>query len=344
MDMEDKSVLEGFALETWEGLIFTVKGCVHPDDRWFAYLRYLPDQSGDRSRNGRVYRRIYQFADQNTVLSRHYPWYLGKDPCLDLPVQWVEKNRVRNVYDPIQRLADMTAAQPRDPVEKAVVDFGGWLRKTAGIAEGYLGISGSVLFALHRPESDLDFVVYGDEPSRMLHKALAPVLDWPSQGPVCRLRQDELVRLHQSHAKDTPLSFATFAMQQNRKVNEGIYRGMPYFIRFIKAPEEVGQRYGDPCFLQLGTVTIRARIVDDRDAIFTPCTYGIDQVDFLEGKRSGCLKEIVSFRGRFADQVHIGERATARGSLELVTPRSGSAYSRVVIGGTVGDYLMRSDA
>ncbi len=341
--MEDHSVTEGFALETQEGLIFTVKGCVHPEDRWFAYLRYLPDQSGDRRRNGMVYRRIYQFADQNTILSRHYPWYLGEDPCLGIAVQWVEKKRVKKIYDPVQRLADMTATQPRDTVEEAVVDFGGWLQKTAGISKGHLGISGSALFALHRPESDLDFVVYGDKPSRMLHKALTLVLDNRSQDAVRRLRQEELTRLHEAHAKDTPLSFATFAMQQNRKVNEGTYRGMPYFIRFIKTPEEAGQRYGDACFQQLGSVTIRARVVDDRDAIFTPCTYGIDQVDFVQGKQTACLKEIVSFRGRFTDQVHIGERATARGSLERVTPHSGPAYSRVVIGGTVGDYLMRSD-
>ena len=341
--MGDNSVLEGFALETQEGLIFTVKGCVHPEDRWFAYLRYLPDRLGDRKCNGMVYRRVYQFADQNTILSRHYPWYLGKDPCLGIAVQWVAKKRVRNVYDPIQRLAGMTATSAQDPVEKAVVDFSGWLRKTAGIAEGHLGISGSVLFALHRPESDLDFVVYGDKPSRMLHKALALAIDNRSQDAVRRLNQKELTRLHQAHVKDTPLRFATFTMHQNRKVNEGIYRGTPYFIRFIKTPEEIDQHYDDCCFQQLGSVTIRARVVDDRDAIFTPCTYGIDQVEFLQGKRSAGLQEIVSFRGRFTDQVHSGEQATACGHLERVTPRSGPEYSRVVIGSTVGDYLMRSE-
>ncbi|MEE4274289.1 MAG: hypothetical protein V2J16_00255, partial [Thermoleophilia bacterium] len=51
------------------------------------------------------------------------------------------------------------------------------------------------------------------------------------------------------------------------------------------------------------------------------------------------LREIVSFRGRFADQAREGERVRARGTLERGLPRSGAPFARLVVGAP-GDYLL----
>ena len=52
--METLEAVEGFAVETLEGLIFTVKGMVHPPHRLIAYLRFMPDAEGDRKRGSIV--------------------------------------------------------------------------------------------------------------------------------------------------------------------------------------------------------------------------------------------------------------------------------------------------
>ena len=44
--METGKILEGYAVETVEKLIFAVKGLVHPPDRLIAYMRYLPTCGG----------------------------------------------------------------------------------------------------------------------------------------------------------------------------------------------------------------------------------------------------------------------------------------------------------
>jgi len=338
-----QSPCEGFAVEVAEGLIFVVKGLIHPHGRLIAYLRYLPDQTGDRNRDGVAYRRVYRFEEQQRILKRDFPHYLGEDPCLGIPVQWVETRRIRRVYDPRKRLEEICRCGPRDGIERKVAAFAELLRNSAEIDLSSLGISGSVLLNLHLQKSDLDFTVYGEEQALAVHGALDRLLDKGAEDSVRRLNRKEMSVLHDAHRPDTPLSFEDFAGLQDRKVNEGFFQGSPYFIRFVKHPSQFAQRYNDPRYEPLGNVTIRAKIVDDRDAIFTPCTYQIDDVEFIRGKPVADLREIASFRGRFTDQVRTGEMASARGHLESVIPYVGPAYHRLTVGGTVGDYLMREN-
>jgi predicted nucleotidyltransferase len=339
---DTREVFEGFAAETIEGLIFTVKGLVHPPDRLVAYLRYLPDSHGDRERGITRYRRVYRFEEQETILQAQYPSYLSHDPAFGTRLQGVPWPRVRQVYDPRRRLGTIRQRGPADPVEEHALELADLFQETAGVPAGSLGVTGSVLVGLHRGDSDIDLVVYGEAASRAVHQALRRLLDTPS-GPVRRPNAEELEALHAAHRPDTPLSLADFSRLQNRKVNEGRFRGRECFFRFVKQPAEVDQRYGDPRFEPLAPTTIQARVTNERDGIFTPCRYAVEAVTFLEGTPVADLREIVSFRGRFSEQVQAGEWAVARGSLERVIPRSGPAHHRLVVGGQAGDYLMTND-
>jgi len=258
-------------------------------------------------------------------------------------VQWVETRRIRRVYDPRKRLEEISRGGPRDRTERKVAAFAELLRNSAGIDLPSLGISGSVLLNLHLPKSDLDFIVYGEHESLAVHGALDRLLDKGAEDSIRRLNRKEMSTLHDAHRPDTPLSFEDFASLQDRKVNEGLFQGSPYFIRFVRHPSQSDERYYDPCYEPLGNVTIGAKIIDDRDAIFTPCTYQIDDVKFIRGKPVADLCEIASFRGRFTDQVRTGEPASARGNLERVIPCVGPPYHRLTVGGTIGDYLMREN-
>ena len=198
------------------------------------------------------------------------------------------------------------------------------MRDAAGVPGTALGLTGSLLFDLHAADSDIDLVVYGDGECRKVHAALTRLLDDPSSA-LRRPRGKELVAIHAMHREDTPLSAADFARLQAGKVNEGRFAGRPYFVRFVKLPAEVPERYGDPRFAPAGRALVEARVVDDRDALFTPCRYGLREPRFLEGPHVADLGEVVSFRGRFADQAR-SARGCARA--ELWSASSGASAPR----------------
>lgn len=332
-------IIEGFALETSDDLIFTVKGLIHPPDRVIAYLRYVPDFGGERVRSGVRYRRLYRFQEQDAVLRVRHPMYLSDDPVFGLRMQSVPRDHIDVVHDPREYLTSLRNKSSGDRLADEAAKLAQVLCESAAVQPKDLGISGSLMLGLQRQDSDLDLVVYGEMPSRRVYQTLQKMLDQTD----CELRRPdrrELTVLHAEHRRETPLSFESFVRQQNRKVNEVRFRGHETFIRFVKLVGEIDRRYGDQRFERLGTAVVRARVTDDSDAIFTPCRYGVDQPVLVGADTVADLREIVSFRGRFSDQARIGEQVVARGSLERVAQQERSESYRLVVGGQSGDYLL----
>jgi uncharacterized protein len=338
-DGRGASVVEGAAVETVAGLIFTVKGVVHPPDRVVAYLRYVPDPHGGRLRGRERYRRVYSVAEQQAALGALGLSYRTDDPMLGVPVEAVPWDDVARVYDPRRRLQRLHDEGPEGPLTEDALALTELLRDAAGVPSPALGLTGSLLFDLHGPASDIDLVAYGEQECRRVHAALARLLDDPS-APVERPRGEELAAIHEVHRDDTPLSVADFGRLQAGKVNEGRFAGRPFFVRFVKLPAEAPERYGDPRYVPAGQALVEARVVDDRDAMFTPCRYALGDVRCLEGTRANGLLEVVSFRGRFSDQARTGQRVRAYGGVERVVWRDGRETTRLVVGGRRGDYLL----
>lgn len=339
---KERKAIEGFAVETAEGLIFTVKGLVHPPGRVIAYLRYVPDFKGDRKRGKAYYRCVYRFEEQREILQHRYPAYIAYDSCFGIEFQGVPWRHIRQVYDPCPRLANIRKRGPADRPEENALAFASLLREVSGIPMESIGISGALLVRLHRRESDLDVMVYGEEEGRTVNGAFRLLFKRPS-GPVRGPDMKALIALHALHRTDTPLSFPDFARLQSRKVNEGYFGGIHYFIRFVKRIEQHEERYGNPCFEPLGRATIKFRVKDDRNATFTPCRYIIEDVVFLDHGPEVDLREVVSFRGRFSDQARTGEMGVARGSLERVISHAGGVHHSLTVSGKPGDFLFSQD-
>jgi len=333
------AVIEGYYLESTDGLLFAVKGLVHPPGAVVAYLRYVPDPDGDREREGVRYRRLYGFAEQEEVLRKRCPACLFDDPVFGETLQGVPRGRIRRVYDPCRRLAELRGRRDRDELEERAVEFAALLAEGAGVPEECIGISGSMLVGLHTPRSDIDLVVYGSENCRAVHRALQKLLG-AGEGGLRGLNEEELRGLHALRSWDTPMGFEDFARLEGRKVIQGKFQEREYFIRFVRAPAEVGESYGDRRYTSLGRAEIEATVVDAGEAIFTPCAYKIEDVRFVGAQRVAPPPvEIASFRGRFCEQAEEGERVRARGKLERVVTKEGKVHHRLLLGQR-GDFMV----
>lgn len=334
-------VLESFYLETRERLFFAVKGWEHPEDRWIAVLRYAPDaQRGIREKGGVLFRRLYHFSEQEEFLGGN-SHYLVYDAVFGTTLQSVPRFLVQRIYDPRARLMELVKAGGLQGPEEDAAAFARLLRKEAGIPWSGLGITGSLLIGMHTAESDLDFAVFGAQNCRKAYRVLQRLLDEPSFAELRRLDAQGVRELYAQRTADTRMPFDEFVQLENRKVNQGVFRARPYFVRFIKGIRETGPAYGQLRYTPMGQAVITASIVDDREAIFTPCRYNISGVRFLNGTPVDTLTEIVSFRGRFCEQAQAGEAVTAAGTLERVQTSRGGAWHRLLLGNSSEDTMLR---
>lgn len=329
-----EGAVEGFYVEAVGGLIFTVKGLVHPPHALIAFLRYMPSPGGERVRGGVRYARVYAFEEQFEALRRLRPSYVFFDEVFDEVVQGVPRGDVVKVYDP--RAAALEMAKARDelpPLERDALDLVELLEGEAGIPSGSVGISGSILVGLATSSSDIDLIVYGERSCLAVHEALEELLE--KGGELQRLSVEDARRLYVERGAKVPLE--RYVEQERRKVYQGRFRGRRFFIRFVK---EAKERYGDLRYRSLGRAEVVARVVDAGGAMYTPCTYLVDDVEFVRGVEVEGLTEIASFRGRFCDQAGEGERVAAGGKVEAVIDAAGSIHYRLLLGGSADDYLL----
>ena len=193
-------------------------------------------------------------------------------------------------------------------------------------------------------KSDIDPLVYGVENSRKAYAALQELLKTEDSG-FKPYSQEELQTLFDFRSKDTQMSFEDFVMVESRKAFQGMFMGTDYFIRFVKEWNETTEQYGDVCFKNSGYAKITANIADASDSLFTPCTYKLKDVAVVEGPKLTPITEIVSFRGRFCQQVptNLKEPPTVevQGKIEHVTDnRTGETHYRIIIGNKPTDYMV----
>ena len=317
--------LEGDYIETVDGLFFAVKGLHHPADSVVATLRYVPDPHGKRKKEGERYRRVYDLEETKRILDMGYPGYLNRVEELNLVLQTVPHDRIRRVYKPTQRLAAVME-EPGEGPEATVARFVEALRDASGVPLACLGVSGSLLIGLHRPESDIDLNVYGAAAGMKVYEALRRLrkeLDW-----VKPYDDATVQRVLEARWGDTGIDSEKLRGIEKAKVLHGLVHGRDYFMRLIRDLEKDGSS------MPLGTVTVRATVADAGGSLYTPCLYRLEGAE-AQGQT---VAELLSYRGKFTEMAEEGETVEARGTLEEAM-RGGEKRYRVVLGAR-GDYLM----
>ena len=333
---------EGDLIRTENQVIFDVKGLVHPPNHLIAFPRYVPSPQGTRRGEKGVYDKIYSFSERFQFLKQNMPSLIVHDPVFDETLCEVPVDIVVEHYNPVEKLKALRTSKELGDLERKAVHLAEELKKAAGIPWSAIGISGSVLSGLCTAKSDVDPVVYSDQNSRRVYASLESLLKDDASG-FKRYTRGELQALFDFRSKDTTMGFEDFARVEQRKAFQGMYEGTDYFIRFVKDWSQVTEQYGEVCYMNTGYAKIKATIADDFEALFTPCTYKIENVTVAEGAKFEPIREIVSFRGRFCEQAREGEQVTAQGKVEHVNDkRSGQKYYRVILGNQPSDYMVLS--
>jgi predicted nucleotidyltransferase len=334
---------EGELIKTENQVIFDVKGVVHPPNRLIAFPRYIPSPQGTRQGKKGLYGKIYSFSERFQFLEQNMPDLIVHDPVFDETLCEVPIDMVVERYNPVEKLRVLRASKELDDLERKVVHLTEELHQASGIPWSSIGISGSVLTGLYTLQSDVDPVVYGEENGRMAYVALENLLKDNSAG-FKQYTQGELQTLFDFRSKDTIMRFEDFARVERRKGFQGKFDGVDYFLRFVKDWNENREKYGNVHYRNHGYVEITGTIIDDSEALFTPCMYKLEEVKVIDGLKLEPITEVVSFRGRFCLQARTGETVVVQGKVEHARDtRSKSEHYRVIIGNKPSDYMVLSE-
>lgn len=331
--MDTVDFREGDFVETVEHLIFAVKGLSHPHGRTIAYLRYVPQLTGERHRrDGMRFRRIYDLRESTNMLRRHYPQYTAHDSRLGSLLQSIPHEDLWKVYRPTECLKLITES-PSAPLEKATGEFCDLVSERSGVALTHFGVSGSILLGLATDTSDIDIIVYGQQESLRVYDALPELR---KQGQRLAPYDDVTIsRIVQSRWGDTGIDLSRFLDLERSKLLHGMFDNREYFLRLVRdSPTPVES---DAFFKPLGTAIVRGTVTEDSESVFTPCRYGINESRTLLGV-PGPVTELFSYRGKFTEHVRKGQSFEARGKLENVKLDEES-YMRIILGGP-RDYLI----
>lgn len=327
---------EGDFIKTRDGLIFDVKGLLHPPDRVVAYIRYYPDNRGARSRDGVRYVKVYDLKERRLLLEKRWSHYLYYDEMQGRELQGVPKDDIGTLHTPKQRLVDLLHSKRKDVLEASATKLVKTLAQESKLPYGCFGVSGSLLVGLHCTDSDLDIIVYGLAAAKRVERALSTLLE--EDETFHRYRRRDLRSLYLRRGLREAITLKDFALQERRKVLQGKFQSRDYFIRCVKNWQEIAERYGEVRYVPTGECAVSAKVASDKERLMTPCRYLLEEVKTLEGNPSRCPHEVVSFRGRFVEQASWGERVFARGRLERVRS-DGSEYYRLVVGEGSTDVL-----
>ncbi|MFX1297365.1 MAG: hypothetical protein ACFFD2_21230 [Promethearchaeota archaeon] len=334
-------VREGDLLENHEGLIFDVKGLIHPPERIIAFLRYYPDPSGNRIRAGIRYKKIYSLEERYKFLNDRYPQYLFHDKTSGEMLQGILIEDIKKIYKPEELMKKLLQKGENGQgkssliIEKAL-EMVKLIQNQSNINFDKIGLTGSCLVNLEIEQSDIDKIIYGIKNAYLIKEALITLYKSHKE-TICPYSHENIINLYEFRGKESNLNFQEFVKIEQRKKLQGIFKGKEYYIRCIKDWNEInGQNIQ---YKPLGIGIARGLVVNDEEAILTPCRYLIENSEVIDGmKISEPIREIVSFRGRFCEQAQKGENIEARGKVEKVISDR-EIYLRLLLGTYKEDYF-----
>lgn len=336
---------------TTDDLFFASTNYVHPERRYIAFLRYVPDKNGDREKNGKKYRKVSS-EEAYSYLTEKYPEYLYNcevtkvENMMGVPFEKVEK-----IIRPQERLRDIREnGESKNPqIISKLLDVADFFHYVAEIDYNHLGISGSILPGLHKSDiSDIDFVIYGLENHKKAMRAFKEnkgqnvyIEDIGKSIKVDGITGDYWDFLYDKRIKDDSLTKEEFRWYENRKGNRGTIDGTLFDILATKDYDEIEGKWGDTVYEPMGVATIECSIKSALGAFDNPSSYIIDDLEVVDGVDAP-ISEVVSFTHTYAGEVEDDEEVIARGKVEKVIKNGADISYRLVVGTTresINEYI-----
>ncbi|MFX1569375.1 MAG: nucleotidyltransferase domain-containing protein [Promethearchaeota archaeon] len=343
--MKNLQAIEGDYIETKNtNLFFDVKGLLHPDDYIICFLRFFPSLEGDRIKNGTKYKKIYQLDNRYALLKERYPKYLFFSKELDLEVQGVRKKEINEIHTPRKFFKKLLERKYLTSIEIQSRELCELLISQGDISEDSIGITGSTMVGLNTEDSDIDLIIYGTETSLKFHEKMGQI--FKSSDKIRNYNNEEYKFHYDWRVGGSDIPFEDFLRSERRKLHQGKFMELDFFIRYIKSPIDWKGNFYDYQYKNLGRIKLKAEILDSRDSIFTPCSYKIKPQKILESTlklnniNSSDINEINSFRGRFCEQAKEGEKVLIEGKLEKVNFRNSLEYYRILLTDQIKDKML----
>ncbi|TFG18406.1 MAG: hypothetical protein EU531_00165 [Promethearchaeota archaeon] len=325
-------------------LFFDVKGVHHPNDRKICFIRFYPSTDGDRVKDGTKYKKIYDLKERSSFLKANYPQYLFFSKEWDLELQAVKNEEIKQIYSPRIYFKSLYNRNNLSRVEKASKGLCELFIEEGGIPDDAIGITGSQMVGLNKNESDIDLVIYGTKNSIDFQQSLDKVFKAPNN---CRMyNKQEYLKHYNWRAGGSDIPYEKFFYSERRKLHQGKYKGIDFFIRYLKSPEDWKGSYYDYQFQNLGRIYLKAKIKDATDSIFTPCNYKIETLKILSSSindqkiRIERINEVCSYRGRYCEQAIEDETVIINGKLEKVRFKHQQEYFRIVLENQITDKMI----
>jgi predicted nucleotidyltransferase len=320
---------DGDTFVTKDGFIFNTFGYEHPDDRVFAFLKYIPAKFQTLF-NVQMLKRTWKYGDTQLfraeklytaknytvfieVLRKNFSDHVYYCPLRNKELITAPLSLIKRVFVPRDRLTALRQVQKLDKLQKLALELLIMLSDASGVGLDDFGIHGSIALDMHAPESDIDFVVYGTENFRIVEETIA-----------CLVNAGKL-----SYIVNNRLDAA-------RKF-QGRYQGKIFMYNATRTPEEVKTRYGMFRFSSIDPVRFKCTVSDDTEAIFRPATYKITNYKPLDAQSELPLDNIpdrvVSNIGCYRNVARQGSEIKVAGQLERVEEiKTGAVHYQVVVG------------
>ena len=338
---------------TKDDLYFASTNYIHPEDRFISFLRYIPDENGDREKDGKKYSKVTS-EEAYDYLRKKHPEYLYFCDISQVEMMGVPKNKIKKIIKPEERLNEIRQSEKEIPTQNPLIekllDIADFFHYKAGIGYKNLGISGSILPNLQKDTiSDIDFVIYGLENHRKAMETFnifkdkeveieinnaendKPKLNENKKNETPKIKKITLnpiqeeywEKIYNKRMKDSSLTKEEFCWYEDRKNNRGIIRSTLFDILATRNWDEIEGKWGDTRYEPVGVAKVEA-IVEDAIASFdNPAIYKVKNLKVLKVDRGNenlinKVSEIYSFTHTYAGQAIENEKIIAKGKVERV--------------------------
>jgi predicted nucleotidyltransferase len=308
-------------------------GYEHPDERVFAFLKYIPAQYrglfdvemltrtwrfGTNPLTSQLFRaeKLYTAKNYQTFIEafrKNFPRYLYFDQTRNKELITAPLEAIEQVFVPKDRLAWLQNLKTPDKLQTMSLQLIDLISKESGVPYSDLGIHGSIALEMHAPESDIDFVVYGSNNFRVV--------------------EDTIQRL----VNEGTLSYIAGNRIEAARKFVGKYQGKIWMYNATKKPEEIKTLYGDYTFTPLAPLRFTATVCEDGETMYRPAIYGISNYQPQDPQSEISLEQtptlVTSNIGCYRNVARAGQQIKVAGTLEKAqNTKDGNAFYQVVVG------------